>query len=173
GWQAVMGRYKEARQTYFEVISHDHELWQPVNPVNIGAALKAGHMDWVVEIASNIGWPTAEAAAIFAGLAIALERPVPCWIEGALHAIDNIVEGYNSVRTICHRMIIRKITAEPHQLEAALKYWLSALEHNRKRDSGETWAVIAAALPLFYEQFGRSFTGSLWLELAKAHQLLS
>lgn len=59
------------------------------------------------------------------------------------------------------------------QLEAALKYWLSALEHNRKRDSGETWAVISAALPFFHEQFGRSFVGSLWLELAKVHQLLS
>jgi tetratricopeptide (TPR) repeat protein len=173
GWQAVMGRYKEARQTYFEVISHDHELWQPINPLDIEAALEAGDMDWVVEIASDIGWPTAEAAAIFAALAIALERPGSRWIEGALHAIDNIMEGYNSVRTICHRMVIRKITAEPDQLKSALKYWLSALEHNRKRDSGETWGVIAAALPLFYKQFGRSFAGPLWLELAKAHQLLS
>jgi tetratricopeptide (TPR) repeat protein len=173
GWQAVMGRYEDAWQTYFQVTNHDHELWQPVNPVNIEAALEAGDMDWVVKIASDIGWPTAEAAAIFAALAIALEKPGPRWIEDALHAIDNIMEGYNSVRNICHRMIIRKITSEPDQLNAALKYWLSALEHNRKRDSGETWAVIAAALPLFYEQFGRSFAGSLWLELAKAHQLLS
>jgi tetratricopeptide (TPR) repeat protein len=173
GWQAVMGRYKEARQTYFEVINHDHELWQPVNPVDIEAALEAGDMDWVVGIASDIGWPTAEAAAIFAGLAIALERPGPAWIEGALHAIDNIVEGYNSVRAICHRMIISKITSESEHLKAALKYWLGALEHNRKRDSGETWAVIAAALPLFYKLFGRPFVVTLWLELAKAHQLLS
>jgi tetratricopeptide (TPR) repeat protein len=173
GWQAVIGRYKEARQTYFEVISHDHELWKPVNPVDIETALKTGDMDWVVEIASDIGWPTAEAAAIFAALATALERPGPCWIEGALHAIDNIMEGYNSVRTSCHHMIVRKIAVEPDKLEAALKYWLNALEHSRKRDSGETWAVISAALPFFYKQFGRSFVGSLWLELAQAHRLLS
>lgn len=173
GWQAVMGRYKEARQTYFQVINHDHELWQPVNPVDIEAALEVGHMGWVVKIASDIGWPTAEAAAIFAGLAIVMEKPGPRWIEGVLHAIDNIMEGYNSVRTICHRIVIRKITAEPDQLKSALKYWLSALEHNRKRDSGETWGVIAAALPFFHEQFGRSFAGSLWLELAKTNHLLS
>lgn len=173
GWQAVMGRNEDARQTYFQVNNHSHEIWEPVNPADIEAALEAGHMDWVVEIALDIGWPTAKSAAIFAGLAIALERPGPHWIEGALHAIDNIMEGYNSIRTICHRMIIRKITAEPDLLEAALKYWLSALEHNRKRDSGEAWVVIAEALPLFYEQFGRLFARSLWLELAKAHQLLS
>jgi hypothetical protein len=155
------------------VNNHDHEIWEPVNPADIEAALETGHMEWVVEIASDIGWPTAKSAAIFAGLGITLEKPGPRWIEGALLAIDNIMEGYNSVRTICHRMIIRKITGEPDQLEAALKYWLGALEHNRKRDSGEAWTVIAAALPLFYEQFGRSFTGSLWLELAQAHQLLS
>ncbi len=173
GWQAEMGRYKDARQTYFEVISHDHELWQPVNPVDIEAALKAGDMDWVVEIASDIGWPTAETAAIFAGLAIALERPGPRWLEGALHAIANIMEGYNSVRSNCHRIIVRKMTGEPDPLEAALKYWLGALEHSSKRDSGETWAVISSALRFFHEQFGQSFTSSLWLELAQAYQLLS
>ena len=173
GWQAVMGRYEDARQTYFEVNNHDHEIWKPVNPADIEAALEAGHMDWVVEIASDIGWPTAKSASIFAGLGITLEKPGPRWIEGALFAIDNIMEGYNSVRTNCHRMIIKKITGEPDQLEAALKYWLGALKLSRKRDSGETWAVISAGLPFFHEQFGRSFTGSLWLELAQAHQLLS
>lgn len=173
GWQAVMGRYREARQTYFEVVDHDHDLWQPVKPVEIEAALKAGHMDWVVEIAADIGWPTAKSAAIFAGLGISMERPGPHWIEGALHAIDNIVEGYNSVRSNCHRMIIRKITGEADQLEAAIKYWSTALADSQKRDSGETWAVLSAALPFFYELFGRSFARSLWLELAKAHQLLS
>lgn len=172
GWQAVMGRYPEARKTYFEVICHDHELWQPVNPVDIEAALQAGDMEWMVEIASDIGWPTAETAAIFAGLAIALEQPGPRWLEVALHAIDNITEGYNSVRTYCHRMIIGKITGEPDPLETALTYWLGALEHSSKRDSGETWAVISSALPFFHEHFKQSFTRSLWLELAQAHQLL-
>lgn len=70
-------------------------------------------------------------------------------------------------------MIIRKITGNPGQLEAAFEYWPDALELSRNRDNGETWAVISATLPFFHEQFGQSFVGSLWLELANAHQLLS
>ena len=78
GWQAVMGRYKEVRQTYIEVNNHDHELWQPINP---GIFRRLYKMGWIEEIASNIGWPSSKSAAVFTGLAIALENPRPVGLK--------------------------------------------------------------------------------------------
>jgi len=171
GWLAAEGRYAEARRLYFQAVNHDRELWSPVSPNDIEAALDAGEIDWVTNIAADIGWPTAEAAAIFAGLAIALEKPIPK--ENTLRAADKIMEGYNSARVYCYQMIVRKMSVAANPLERILNYWLCALEHSSKRDSGETWAVISSALVFFDEQFGHGFTGSLWRQMAKAHKLLS
>lgn len=171
GWQAVLGDDDEARQTYMNAAVSG--TWQPLDPTDIKEAWNDSNIDWIVEIAQDVGWPSTTAAAIFAGMALAMAKPQPGWIEDGLLAIDQITEGYNHIRAICHHLLLKAATQLSEQPVSAIKYWENALEYNRGRDIGEAWAVVGACLPIFYRQFGQSFVTSLWQELARARRILT
>lgn len=126
-----------------------------------------------MEIAQDVGWPSTTAAALFAGLTLVLEKPGVGWIEDGLLAVDQITEGYNHIRAVCHHLLLNAATRLPGQPAALIRGWVTALEHHRGRDAGEVWAVMEAGIPLLYAQFGGSFVGPLWQELAAARNLLS
>lgn len=170
GWQALMAYYGEARQTYVEAAVSGS--WQPLDSTDIEIALNRETLDWIVVTAEDVGWPSTTAAAIFAGLALAMASPKQSWIEEGLLAIGQITEGYNHIRAICHRLLLKEATQLSKQPDTAIKYWENALEYNHDRDIGETWAVIDACLPILYNQFGQPFVTSLWQELAKARNIL-
>lgn len=127
----------------------------------------------MVEIAQDVVWPSTTAAALFAGLALVLEKPGISWIEDGLLAIDQITEGYNHIRTVCQHLLLNAAMRLPDQSAVLIRSWVTALEHHRGRDAGEVWAVMEAGISLLYAQFGESFVGTLWQELAAARDLFS
>jgi tetratricopeptide (TPR) repeat protein len=171
GWEAIMGHNNEARQTYVQAAVSG--TWQSLDPTDIEMAWSEENIDWIVEIARNVRWPSTIAAAIFAGLALALARPKPGWIADGLLAIAQITKGYDRIRAVCHRLLLKAATQMSEQPDTAIKYWENALEYNHERDIGEVWAVVWTCLPVLYRQVGRPFVTSLWQELARARYILT
>jgi hypothetical protein len=171
GWQAVLGRYDEARQIYLAAAVSG--LWQENSDSQVEAAWNEDNVDWIVNIAQSVGWPSTTAAAIFAGLALALSEPEPDWFDDGLLAIDQITEGYNHIRAVCHCLLLESAAKFPDQPAVIVNYWVLALAHNRGRDAGEVWAIMKAGIPVLYAQLGQLFVRSLWHELATVRNLFS
>ena len=169
GWEASVGGFRRAQKIFGEAATKG--LDTPLSSNRIEKIWRQGDLEMVEEIAQDIGWPSTVAAAIFSGLMLAMETPEPIRIMRGLETLDHLTEGYNYIRSVCHRRLVQAADTLTGQGTTVIHYWIGALEHNKERDMGEVWAVIGACLPILAFRFGNTFIRSLWGELSRVQDL--
>ncbi len=171
GWEASVGGFRRAQKIFGEAATKG--LDTPLSSDRIEKIWHQGDLEMVEEIAQDIGWPSTVAAAIFSGLMLAMETPEPMRIMRGLETLDHLTEGYNYIRSVCHRRLVQAADTLTDQGTTVIHYWVRALEHNKERDEGEVWAVIGACLPTLAFRFESTFIRSLWVELSHVQELYS
>jgi len=165
GWKAYGKDWEGARKLFYNGASKGLET--PFLAEKTRRIPGSGWLNDVERIARDIGWPSTQAAVIFSGLMISLENPDAERIQRGLLVLNQMTEGYDHIRFVCHRRLMATLDELQDRKTDLIRYWIRALEHNRKRDAGEVWAVIGAGLPLLTHRFGSAFPVHLRRELAR------
>ena len=169
GWQTQLDDWHDAQKNYYEAAATGLE--RPMQFKKIELIWKRGALEYVEDVAVDIGWPSTLAAALFSGLMLAMQTPkADCILQG-LQILEKMTEGYNHIRYVCHRVLVRAAVKLADQGVTAIRYWIDALAYNKIRDEDELWAVIGACLPVLYTRFGGTVTRLLWTELARVQGL--